>query len=104
VLNTFHGDVSNRDDIIRLRERIEMALPDKVETNYVLVAYNKNSYGPDTLAKALSNLDNVFDRYAYIYQNPVHRSTLKSAGLIIHRLSLDRSFRKNRDWLLATRD
>lgn len=72
--------------------------------DYFVVFYNKNSFGRQTLSQSLELLDEIFGRYAYLYQNPVHRDILSRQGLYTHRLVLDDKLRKNRDWLLAVCD
>ena len=96
----FKGDVASKGSIEKLREKILETVGDK---SFVLCAYNKNSYGPETLREAIALLDQVFGSYVYMYQKPVHRRVLEEAGLVFHRLVLDPKLRKNRDWLLAAR-
>ena len=105
IMMTMAGDVSSKKDMTELRSMIEDTIsPPRGGGGFVLIAYNKNSYGPEVLDKTLSHLDVVFGKYAYLYQNPVHKRILEKKGLTIHRLVLDDSLRKNKDWLLATRD
>jgi len=104
IMRTMAGDVSSKKDISELRARIESTISDLGGEGFILIAYNKNSYGPEVLDKALSHLDEVFGKYAYLYQNPVHISILEKKGLTTQRIVLDGSLRKNKDWLLATRD
>jgi len=97
---TFKGDVSSEASIMNLREEILKLVDGK---DFLLFAYNKNSYGPETLSLALDLLDEFFGTYIYLYQNPVHLSVLQSKNLLVHRLVLDPKLRKNRDWLISTR-
>lgn len=96
------GDATSRRDVESLKELIQMSIPSGAEI--LLIAYNKNSYGATALAKSIRAIDDVFGSYVYLYQNPVHRRVLELAGLNIHRHIQDVGLRKNRDWLIATRD
>jgi len=98
---TFKGDVSSEASIRDLRAEIVRLVDGK---DFMLFAYNKNSYGPETLSVAFDLLDKFFGVYVYLYQNPVHLSVLQSKKLLVHRLILDPKLRKNKDWLIATRD
>lgn len=98
----FKGDATSRQDMLRLKSEMEDLVGEN--KSLVLVAYNKNSYGAAALRKSLEALDSVFEQYVYLYQNPVHKRVLEEAGLYVHRHVRDSGLRKNRDWLLATRD
>jgi hypothetical protein len=99
---TFHGDATNLADIKKVKALIDSRIPRGKQP--ILIAYNKNSYGPDALRKSLSAIDTVFGEYVYLYQNPVHLRILVEKGLNVHRHIQDPGLRKNRDWLIATRD
>ena len=99
---TLRGDATSLDDIKKVRTLIESSIPSGKQT--ILIAYNKNSYGPDALRNSLSAIDEVFGEYVYLYQNPVHLRILLEKGLNVHRHIQDPGLRKNRDWLIATRD
>lgn len=101
-IQTFTGDVTNIDHVKELRKVIQSLIPES--KNFLLVAYNKNSYGPKALEKSIVALNQVFGTYVYLYQNPVHKKVLERLGLNIHRHIQDPHLKKNRDWLIATRD
>jgi hypothetical protein len=94
------GDVVDPSALKDLRGRIEAILPGK---KYCVFAYNKNSYGPGTLNRALQLLETTFTDYVYLYQNPVHAYVLEELGLKVHRRIIDSGLEKNRDWLIATK-
>lgn len=99
---SLRGDATSGEDMSRLSEKIKDHGGGSATT--ILVAYNKNSYGADSLRKSLQALDSVFERYVYLYQNPVHKRVLEDLGLQVHRHIQDMGLRKNQDWLIATRD
>jgi hypothetical protein len=99
---TFKGDVTNKKHIKDLKREIHSKIPQGKKV--LLVAYNKNSYGIASLEKNILALNEVFGTYVYLYQNPVHKKTLENNGLYVHRHIQDPRLRKNRDWLIATRD
>lgn len=98
----FRGDATSVEDVRRLQEKIREHIGK--DGTPILVAYNKNSYGADSLRKSLEALDSCFGRYVYLYQNPVHKGVLEDLGLRVHRHIQDTGLRKNQDWLIATRD
>ena len=102
MMKTFTGDVTNRNHVEKLKKLIESHIPEGRQ--FILIAYNKNSYGPNALEKSIFALDKEFGRYVYLYQNPVHKQVLERLGMNIHRHIQDPHLRKNRDWLIATRD
>ena len=102
IIQTFRGDVTDLTDIRKLKVEILSIIPK--EKKILLVAYNKNSYGSSALNKKIEALDEVFETYVYLYQNPVHKKVLENMGLTVHRHIQDSKLRKNRNWLIATRD
>jgi hypothetical protein len=102
IIQTIRGDVTDVTDMRLLRVKIISAIPEG--RKILLVAYNKNSYGSSALKKKILALDEVFESYVYLYQNPVHKKVLENMGLNVHRHIQDAKLRKNRDWLIATRD
>ena len=101
-IQSFTGDVTNINHVKELRKLIQSLIPES--RHFLLVAYNKNSYGPRALEKSILALDQEFGTYVYLYQNPVHKKVLERLGLNIHRHIQDPHLKKNRDWLIATRD
>lgn len=101
VGKTFLGDVTSLDDVKKLRAFVESLIPNN--SKLLVTAFNKNSYDAEILTKALGILNQVFGTYIYLYQNPVHKNVLDSAGLITHRDIQDLGLRKNKDWLIASK-
>jgi hypothetical protein len=101
AIQTLRGDVTDKNDMQQLRDEIISVIPQG--KRILLVSYNKNSYGVSALKKKIYALDEVFEHYVYLYQNPVHRKALEDMGLTVHRHIQDLKLRKNRDWLIATR-
>ena len=95
-----HGDVTNPDDLRRMRNEAEEHILGKA----IWVFFNKNSYGATQLEKSVEALDDIFKDYVYLYQNPVHEKILIKHGFFIHRRIIDRKLKKNKDWIIATPD
>jgi hypothetical protein len=102
IILTFTGDVTDKKHIQNLKDQVLSIIPQ--EKKVLLVAYNKNSYGFAALERNIRAFNDVFGSYVYLYQNPVHKKALEKNGLNVHRHIQDPKLRKNRDWLIATRD